>query len=97
MNTEIVPAANTAVVQHRGDDIQVTAASSGEMQESQTALIEWSIRKIATMEAEAAEMRAAYELALKNRWKYSTLKRHADLADRRVIFYRKLKAGSGLL
>lgn len=91
MSTEIVPTA-TAVVQHRGDDIQVTASSGDEMAQSQTALIEWSTRKIAAMEAEAKEMREATEHAKARKWKFATLAKHALLAERRVEFYRKLKA-----
>lgn len=70
----------------------LVATQPAEMRESQTRLIEWCRWRIGEMIREAAELKEAYELALKNKWKASTLKRHAELAAKRVVYYEKILA-----
>lgn len=62
------------------------------MREAQTQLISWCEQKIAAMKHDAAELAENLSIALRNKWKSSTLKRHADLATKRVTFYEKIKA-----
>jgi hypothetical protein len=71
---------------------EFSAQTPAEMLECQHGLILWCERKIAAQEGQAAELRGAYEHAVKRKWKSATLKRHADLADKRVSFYKKIKA-----
>ena len=81
--TAIVPAVT---------DLELTATTPVEMQQAQAALIEWCGRKIAAMKHDAAELAENLAIAIRNKWKSSTLKRHADLAVKRVTFYEKIKA-----
>lgn len=75
-----------------GDDLQVTANTPAGMQESQSAMIAWCERKVASMKQEWSELFGAYEHAVKRKWKSDTLKRHAAIAEKRVIFYEKILA-----
>ncbi len=58
----------------------------------QAGLADWCREKIVVMEVEAKELGDAYQEAVAQKWKSSTLKRHAQLALRRVQFYRKVLA-----
>ncbi len=89
MSTQLATS-NAPVVAVKGDEIEVSAATPNEMAQSQVALIMWCERKIALMRAEAKELRDSYKIALERKWAHSTLKRHADLADKRVTFYEKM-------
>lgn len=60
------------------------------MAQSQEALIAWAKSKVATQQAEADELRASYQHAVDRKWKSGTLKKHANLSARRVVFYQKL-------
>ena len=71
-------------------DIEVTAETADEMAQCQSALILWCENKVASMKKDAAELTAAYEHALKQKWKSGTLKRHSELAVKRVSFYERM-------
>lgn len=73
-------------------DIEVIAETPMEMQESNRALIAWCASKINTLRVDHIELDASYKAAVAHKWKSSTLKRHADLAKKRIEFYRKIKA-----
>ena len=70
----------------------VSATTPLEMSQAQDSLIAWCARKIESMKHEAAELAENLAIAMKNKWRTSTLKRHADLAAKRVTFYEKIKA-----
>lgn len=72
--------------------LELTATTPAEMQQAQVALIDWCERKIATLKHDATELAQNVEIAVKNKWKSSTLKRHAEMASKRVTFYEKIKA-----
>jgi hypothetical protein len=74
------------------ENLEVTATTPLEMQQSQCKLIDWCKNKIQATKLEAAEMLEAFQQAVKNKWKSGTLKRHADLAQKRVTFYEKICA-----
>lgn len=74
-----------------GGDIEVIAETPQEMQESNAALIQWCEQKIKSLRVDHIELEASYKAAVEHKWKSSTLKRHAELAKKRVEFYRKLK------
>ena len=71
--------------------LDVTASTPTQMAECQTAMIEWMANKVVTTKSESAELQTAYEHAKKNKWRNDTLKRHWQLAEKRVMYYEKLK------
>lgn len=73
-------------------DINVTATTPDEMQESQSRLVSWCKRKVELCAIEAAELQENLEIAIKNKWKTSTLRRHASKAAKRVVYYQKILA-----
>lgn len=89
--TDIATTTQTVVPVEDGN-IEVSATTPREMVESHQAMIGWCERKICVIQTEAKELRDAYEHAREKKWKSDTLKRHADLADRRVVYYQKFKA-----
>ena len=84
MKQELVPTT--------GMELEVSATTPLEMSQAQDGLIAWCGRKIEAMKHEASELAENLAIAIKNKWKTSTLKRHADLAAKRVTFYEKIKA-----
>lgn len=94
MNTEndsqlAVAAPNPIVVEH-GNNIEVTASTPDEFASAQSALIVWAEKKLIQVRESAKELRAAYEVAMKRKWAHATLKRHAEMEDKRCIFYDKV-------
>lgn len=95
MNTDtmqLTTTAPTGSVEQRGSELEVTAFTPEEMKHANEALILWCERKIASMKAEAKDLFDAFTQAVEKKWKSSTLKRHSELATKRVTFYEKLKA-----
>lgn len=78
--TAALPAAN----------IEVTAENMDEMADCQSALIQWCKEKVLTAKHEAKELQEAYEHAVKAKWKSGTLKRHAELAIKRLDYYSRI-------
>lgn len=72
-------------------EIEITATMPQEMAQAQQGLIAWFDRKIAFCRAQEQELRESWRIAQRNKWRSSTLKRHADLAAARVVFYTKVK------
>lgn len=72
-------------------DIEVIAETPLEMRESNQQLIAWCEQKIKSLRVDHIELEASYKAAVTHKWKSSTLKRHADLAKKRIEFYRKIK------
>lgn len=72
--------------------LELTATTPIEMQQAQLGLIAWCEQKIAAMKHDASELLGAFTIAVQRKWKSTTLKRHADLAARRVTYYEKIKA-----
>lgn len=73
------------------ENITVMAETPAEMQNANQSLIEWCKAKMKALNADHFELFAAYTHAVEHKWKSSTLKRHADLALKRVEFYNKIK------
>jgi hypothetical protein len=71
-------------------NIEVTAETSGEMAQCQSALIGWCKAKIAETRHQARELKEAFHHAVKRKWKSDTLKRHAALAAKRQDFYERM-------
>lgn len=88
----VVASSSTVIVPTEGSNLELAAQSPDEMRQCQEALILWTKRKIELVEAEYAELRGAYKHAVERKWKASVLKRHADLAAKRIVFYQKMKA-----
>lgn len=77
---------------HGPMELEVSATTPLEMAQAQDGLIAWCHRKVASMKHEAAELAENLAIAIKNKWKTNTLRRHAALAEKRVTFYEKIKA-----
>lgn len=90
MTTALTTTAPSLITQ-RGDDLEVSAFQPQEMREANAALILWCDRKIESLKTEAADLLTAFQQAVQKKWKSSTLKRHADIAAKRVEFYSKMK------
>lgn len=86
----IVPV-STVTVEPPDEHPELSAQTPVEMLSCQNALIQWCKNKVVAMQAEHAELDGAYRHALKQKWKVSTLKRHAELAAKRVVFYQKMQ------
>lgn len=95
--TQIIEAPKTGLIAQHGNNVEVTASTPDEMAVANSALIVWCEKKINEVKASAAELRAAYDTAVKRKWGAATLKRHAALEEKRITFYEKiltaLKAG----
>lgn len=88
-----VPSVTTQMVQTgQGADIELSAATPIAMEQAQSAMIQWTERKVDSMKQEWSELFGAYEHAVKHKWKADTLKRHAAIAEKRVTFYEKILA-----
>jgi hypothetical protein len=75
-----------------GLELEVSATTPLEMSQAQDQLIEWCKRKVESMKHEAAELAENLAIAIKNKWKTDTLRRHAALGEKRVTFYEKILA-----
>jgi hypothetical protein len=73
-------------------NLVVVARNPGEMQVAQDQLISWAAAKIEEKKAEYAELQENYEIAVKNKWRSSTLKKNAGAALKRIEFYEKIHA-----
>ena len=74
------------------EHLQLTATQPGEIRQSQEALIDWCVRKVAQLRFDHDELKTSYEHAVKCKWKTSTLKRHMELAGKRRDYYLKLQS-----
>jgi len=71
-------------------DIEGTAENADQMAECKSAMVEWCRGKVADMKQQSTELKEAYDLAVKNKWRTVTLKRHSELALKRVDFYQRM-------
>lgn len=71
-------------------EVEVTSETPQEMEHCQRELIQWAKGKITRLEADHTELNEAYEIAIKNKWKASTLKRHRDKVGAEIIYYQKM-------
>jgi len=70
----------------------VIARDPGEMQVAQEQLVDWAAKKIEEKKAQHLELQENYEIAVKNKWRSSTLKRNAANAKKEMEFYEKVYA-----
>lgn len=92
MTTALTTTGPSPLIQVRGDELEVTATTPQEMQESNSALVRWCEHKLALLKAEAKELKEAFEHAVAHKWKASTLKNQADRATKKITFFEKIKA-----
>src|SRR5439155_15338390 len=90
VKVEPKPVTTPDTYQFAPENIEVTAENATEMQQCQNAIIQWTQMKVAKAQAEADELKAAYEHAVQRKWKSDTLKRHAELASKRADFYKRM-------
>lgn len=81
----------TNVIQ-KGDNLEVTAQTPDEMKSSNIALIKWCDNKIRSLRVDLIELEASWKAAEQRKWKFTVLKRHAELCKRRIIFYGKVRS-----
>lgn len=86
------PTPHSSAVEVRGSDLHLTAETPMEMKECNAALIGWCAEKIKRTEVEVAELQENLDLAVKNKWRTQTLRKHVGLARQRFRFYTKIKA-----
>lgn len=89
MPDELQTQPSASIVPVEGGNIEISASTPSEMVQGHNAMIAWAQRKLLVMRGEAAELQAAFEHARERKWKSDTLKRHAELALKRVTFYEK--------
>lgn len=98
LDSETKPAQSLAIItsakapEQPPSEIELTAEQPQEMEQCQRSLVEWARRKIETVLADWMELKEAYELAVRNKWKSTTLKRHAAKAESEVNYYTKMLA-----
>lgn len=90
--TDLPATSNASIVPTTGNNFELSARNPAEMVECHRTAIEWCKRKIDLVRNEAAELREAYEHARHAKWASSTLKRHSELAIKRLVFYEKMLA-----
>lgn len=73
-------------------DLQLTATLPNEMMVAQNHLIQWCDGKMASLRLECDELKAAYEHAKKNKWKFSVLQSQYNKSVKKVSYYEKIKA-----
>lgn len=78
------------IVEQRGNDLHLVAETPAEMAECHASLKEWCKWKVAAVKAEVDELKGAYEHAEAQKWKSSVLKRHWQLAEKRLTYYEKI-------
>lgn len=92
MNDTMQLTTDASIVPTTGDNFELSASNPAEMVQCHGAAIEWCKRKIELVKNEARELFDAYEHARAQKWQSATLKRHNELAEKRVLFYQKILA-----
>lgn len=73
-------------------ETHLCARNTEEMNQSRQQLTQWLTAKIRAVKAEAEELAQARDMAIKQKWGNATLKRHADIATKRLSFYEKVRS-----
>ncbi len=73
-------------------ETHLVARNTQEMDAARTQLKEWLTAKIRTVKHEADELAEARDVAIKQKWGNAALKRHADMAVKRLTFYKKVRS-----
>lgn len=73
-------------------DFTVIATHPAEMEKAQRSLILWCARKIEHVKQALADAQEQFDIAMKAGWEVSAWERQINRADKRVEFYRKIKA-----
>jgi hypothetical protein len=72
--------------------VVVIAQDPVQMQEAQGQMVAWATHKIQECQVELADLQENLDVAKKNKWRTSTLKRACTKMTKRVQFYTKAKA-----
>lgn len=73
-------------------ELNLSADTMSDMEHCQKSLKTWCAQKIATLQAEHAELSEAHDHALNHKWKTSVLKAHRDKTMKRIEYYQKMLA-----
>src|SRR5580658_2815423 len=76
----------------RRDEHVLIARYPHQMQDAQASLVAWCAAKIEELEHERDDLKDNYEIAVRNKWGASALKRAVDRVVKRVTYYTKMKA-----
>lgn len=74
------------------NEVVVIARNPVELEQSQGKLIEWAGKKVAAQKQSMDELQENYDVAVKSKWRSSTLKRHLNIAKKIVRYYEKIEA-----
>lgn len=72
--------------------LHVIAQTPDEMKSANQALTEWCNHKITLLKEDHKELNDCYLVAKQNRWRWKPLKKHAEMALKRIEYYRKIQA-----
>lgn len=72
-------------------DVALVASNAVEMQLAQQQLVAWFAAKLKSLEADRTELELEIEIAMRNDWRTTALRRQLNLAAKRVQFYDKCR------
>lgn len=72
------------------ENLSLIACNPQQMAASQQPLIDWCLRKIATLRQEHAELSENLDICKRNGWRTVTLSKQVNLTKKRMIFYGKI-------
>lgn len=90
MNTETALTTTNPAPVVPGENVELTATAPDEIGQAQIRLIDWCKNRILNLKVEYEELREAYDHAVAQKWKSSTLERPATRCLKRVQFYEKM-------
>src|ERR1035438_9209884 len=73
-------------------EVHLVARNTEQMNQSRRQLVDWLSAKIKAVKYDAEELAQARDMAIKQKWGNATLKRHADMATKRLSFYEKVRS-----
>jgi hypothetical protein len=90
MKTEIEKSEERTI--NLNQNVVVIARDPEELERAQNKLIEWASNKVTSERQVQAELQENYDVAVKNKWRSSALKRRLDIAKKMVSYYEKIEA-----
>lgn len=89
MDTALALASQEA---HVENNIELVALAPSDLLAAQTNLVNWCDHKTQALHLEAAEARENLRIAKDNKWRTTGLQNAATRAEKRIVFYEKIKA-----
>lgn len=85
------------VVSNKASDpgnLRMVALTPSDVTAEQGKLITWCQQKMASLSSDKKELEESLAIAVKNRWRQTTLKKHIALHEKRIVYYDKIRAAS---